>query len=127
MKKQKTLSNFEGEIMDILWDEPHRSVRDVLENLPQPHKKAYTTVQTYLERLIKKGFLSKQKIGMVNFYHPVISRETVQKNETRHFINKTFQGSLSKLAAFLFDSENLSTKDLQSIKALIREKEHDND
>lgn len=123
MANQKTLSKFEWIIMDIIWDNPKSNVRDVLENLPEEHQKAYTTVQTYLERLVKKGFLAKEKIGMVNFYNPKVDRKTVQADETENFIKKTFQGSATKLAAFLFDSNKLNENDLTKIKKMIDEEE----
>lgn len=123
MANKNTLSKFEWIIMDIIWNNPKSSVRDVLEELREEHKKAYTTIQTYLERLVKKGFLSKEKIGMVNFYSPKVKRKTVQEDETENFIKKTFQGSPSKLAAFLFDSNKLDKNDLTRIRKMIDEEE----
>jgi BlaI family penicillinase repressor len=123
MAKKFTLTEFEWAIMSIIWENPEISVRDVRQNLPDKFQKAYTTIQTYMERLVDKGFLSKKKIGRVNFYTPEIDKETVQKKETVNFINKTFQGSPSKLAAFLFDSNNLAEDDLEKLKKMINEED----
>jgi predicted transcriptional regulator len=123
--KNKTLSDFEWQIMRILWRENKISVRDVHAKISQTQQRAYTTVQTYMERLVKKKFLNKEKIDAVNFYSPIVNREEMQKNETHNFIKKTFNGSFSKMAAFLFDVDEVSENDLEKIKSLLKEKENE--
>ena len=45
--------------MEILWDRGESNVHDVVEKLGRPL--AYTTVMTTLDRLYKKGLLSRHK------------------------------------------------------------------
>lgn len=120
-KKEKLLSTFEWQIMEVLWNRKKATVRDVFENLSGPQR-AYTTIQTYLERMVAKQILGKEKIGPVNLYHPKITKEQLLLSETRHFLNKSFSGSLPKLAAFLINSDNISENDLEKIKDIIEER-----
>ena len=124
--KSKTLSDFEWQIMRIVWAKHKISVREVYEVTLKRQERAYTTVQTYMERLAKKGLLKKEKIGLVNFYSPVVQEKDLLQNETFGFIKKTFNGSFAKMAAFLFDVDDISEKDLQKLKSLIKEKESGN-
>jgi predicted transcriptional regulator len=53
------LGPLEIAVMEILWARGQSNVHDVIEKLDRPL--AYTTVMTTLDRLYKKGLLSRQK------------------------------------------------------------------
>jgi predicted transcriptional regulator len=53
------LGPLEIAVMEILWERGESNVHDVIERLGRPL--AYTTVMTTLDRLYKKGFLSRHK------------------------------------------------------------------
>ena len=124
MKKDMRFGKAEWEIMEGLWTlNKSVSVREVHEHLYPHGEKAYTTVQTIMVILADKGFLHKEKIGMVNFFRPAISREEAAHWETRSVVGRIFNGSFGSLAAFLVDSGELSRRDLDQLKEMIEEKE----
>jgi predicted transcriptional regulator len=53
------LGPLEIAVMEILWDRGESNVHDVIEKLNRPL--AYTTIMTTLDRLYKKGLLSRHK------------------------------------------------------------------
>lgn len=115
----ESLSQFEWEIMNMVWDLGSASAREVLGALPQEHQRAYTTIQTYLERLVEKKFLSKQKLGLVNFYRPLVLREKAVHKETRRFIDQVFSGSTSQLATYLIGQGEIEPSDLEKIRKML--------
>ena len=118
------LTPAEWEIMDSIWilgDSP--SVREVLEHAYPNGEKAYTTIQTLMNLLEKKGLLTRKKIGLVNFYTPTRQRDEMLRNETRSLISRVFRGSAPALANYLIDEEDLSLDDIKKIKKLLNEKE----
>jgi BlaI family transcriptional regulator, penicillinase repressor len=122
--KNNKLTPVEWEIMDAVWkigDSP--SVRDVVDHAFPNGEKAYTTVQTIVKTLEKKGFLTSRKIGMVNFYTPVKSREEMVQAETNNLVARIFHGSVPAMANFLIDSQDLSLEEINQIKGLLAEKE----
>jgi predicted transcriptional regulator len=127
MPKVETLTKFEWEIMKQVWKNRQMTVREVHEALAPTQSRAYTTIQTYMERLVDKKYLSKKKIGLVNFYSAKVKETDTLRRETSHFVKRAFDGSFSKLAAFLFDTQDFDEKDLKTIKRLIKEKEREND
>jgi predicted transcriptional regulator len=127
MPKVETLTKFEWEIMKQVWKNRQMTVREVHEALSPTQSRAYTTIQTYMERLVDKKYLSKKKIGLVNFYSAKVKETDTLRRETSHFVKRAFDGSFSKLAAFLFDTQDFDEKDLKAIKRLIEEKEREND
>jgi predicted transcriptional regulator len=123
MKKPKMILDIEWRIMGVLWKKGVLSIREVWQQLYPNGEKAYTTVQTYMDRMTEKKLLHKEKIGLVNFYRPLIDEKTLIKQATDKFVFNTFNGSFGSMAAFLVDSYNLSNEDMEKIKQLIKKKE----
>lgn len=118
------LTPVEWEIMETIWEIGGApSIRDVVDQAYPNGEKAYTTVQTMMNTLEKKGLLRREKLGMVNFYKPVKSRNQIVKTELSTLVSRVFKGSVPAMANFLLNSENLDMDEIQSIKALLHQKE----
>ena len=72
----RRLGELEAEIMQRLWDwgEP-ATVREVMEDLEQGRRIAYTTVMTVMDNLYRKGIVVRELDGRAYRYSPVASRE----------------------------------------------------
>ncbi len=123
MGKIKFLSEIEWSVLKIVWQRNKASVKDVWQELYPNGEKAYTTIQTYMDRLVKKKVLRKEKIGLVNSYQPALTEREALEQATESFVGRAFNGSFGLLAQFLVDSRNLSKEDLEKIKELIRKRE----
>jgi predicted transcriptional regulator len=112
--------------MKTIWelDRP-ASVREVLEHAFPDGEKAYTTVQTVMNTLEKKKWLRREKTGLVNFYSPTRPKDEVMKSEMASLVSRVFGGSISALANSLLSMDDLSLEQIESIKALIDEKERE--
>jgi len=110
--------------MNVIWDSgKNPSVREVLETAYPNGEKAYTTVQTVMNNLESKGFLTKEKIGLVNFYKPLKKRKDLLKKETSKFVENVFGGSFQALASYIVASDSLSNDEIADLKKLISELE----
>ena len=69
---QDPLGPLELTVMEILWAQGESNVRDVAQRLDRPL--AYTTVMTTLDRLFKKGLLTRRKSERAFLYSPLLSR-----------------------------------------------------
>src|SRR5258708_16846846 len=69
---QDPLGPLELTVMEILWTQGESNVRDVAQKLDRPL--AYTTVMTTLDRLFKKGLLTRRKSERAFLYSPLLSR-----------------------------------------------------
>jgi BlaI family penicillinase repressor len=124
MSNIEKLTPAEWEIMETIWQLGGApSVRDVLEKTFPHGQKAYTTVQTIMNILEKKGLLLRKKQGLVNFYKPTKSREQMVKFEMSQLVSRMFKGSIPAFANYLFDTENLTLNEIEKIKKLLGEKE----
>lgn len=68
--------DLEAVVMDRVWAaQAPVLVRDVVEELRQNREIAYTTVQTVMDALSRKGWLRRERLGRANGYWPTASRE----------------------------------------------------
>ncbi len=124
MLKKNKLTPVEWEIMEAIWDlSGSPSVREVLESKFKNGEKAYTTIQTIMNNLVAKSHLTRQKIGLVNFYTPAKPRRSMVKTEVEAMINRVFRGSAPALASHLIDEEKLTLAEIDDIKILLAAKE----
>ena len=120
MAKRPKMTPVEWEIMEAIWalgDSP--SVRDVLEYAYPDGQKAYTTVQTMMNTLEKKGFLRRKKIGLVNFYAPIRSRNQMVEREMSGIVSRIFDGSVPAVASYLIKSSDINLKEIEAIKEVL--------
>jgi len=106
------LTPVEWEIMGAIWElKGSPSVRDVLEHSFPNGEKAYTTVQTVMNILEKKGLLKRKKKGLVNFYRPTKTRDQMINSEMSQLVSRMFSGSIPAVA------------EIEKIKKLLDKKE----
>ena len=126
MAKKKKLTPAEWEIMETVWElGGSPSVRDVVEHAFPNGEKAYTTVQTIMNTLERKGLLKRKKIGLVNFYTPRSPREDLVRVEMSSLVSRVFDGSIPALANSLLSLEGVTLEEVREIKELLERKERE--
>jgi BlaI family penicillinase repressor len=121
MAKQKplTLTRFELEIMQVLWDLERASVREIQEKLSDERRPAYTTVQTIVGRLEEKNAVRRlRKIGNALIFEPVITRKAVHGRLITELL-QLFGGSARPLMAHLAEMGKLSLEDVRELETLM--------
>jgi predicted transcriptional regulator len=76
--------------MDALWERGGGNVHDVLGWLDRPL--AYNTVMTTLDRLYKKGLLTRSKRERAYFYAPRLSRLEWQQKKAEELVSGFLSG-----------------------------------
>jgi predicted transcriptional regulator len=91
----------ELQCLKVLWVLGEGNVSDVQQALA-PHKPlAYTTVMTLLERLLRKGAVTREKHGRHFVYAPAVTEETLRRVAVRQLADAFFEGSETALARYL--------------------------
>lgn len=125
MQTRISISESEWAVMKIIWNEPPKALQDVLSGLKYT-KWSSTTIQTYLARLVKKGALTTKRQGKGYLYYPAISESDCQLAESRSFLSRVYDGSLSQMVKGFVKSGSLSEDELSELKKLIIEREKSN-
>ena len=113
----------EEEVMHVLWGGRDLAVRDVQGRLPRTV--AYTTVMTTLDRLYKKGFVSRRREGRAFLYTAAYGRHELQATVTSGLLNDLLAGGsaatpvLSNLVDAVADRDD---RLLDELEQLVRNK-----
>ena len=94
----KDLSGCEKLIMKIVWDASEDiSTQEIINALDQRYGKEYarTTVVTFLQRLIEKGFIETYRIGRISYVRAIKDEERYKQSFLHGILDFWFQGDLS--------------------------------
>ena len=114
-KKAQQLTPLELQIMNVLWDIGPANVLAVQEKLAGTQKLAYTTVQTMLNVLHRKGKVRRTLRGRAFEYAPLLTREKAARNAIGDMIDRLFGGSVDGLLMTLVKSKQLDPKKLEAL------------
>src|SRR6516164_6234329 len=87
--------------LNALWEIGEGNVEDVRKVVSQSRPLAYTTVLTLLDRLARRGAVSRRKEGRGFRYQPTVERNRLRRLALRHFLEYHFEGDEAKLKIFL--------------------------
>jgi len=119
MADKKPLTPLELEIMNVLWAEGEANVQSVQSALPR--ELAYTTVQTMLNILARKGRVKRTKRERAFFYKPVVSRDQVAQKAVHDIVQRLFGGSPESLVMTLLESRDLTPQKLERLQRMVKD------
>lgn len=126
-KGSSSLTQMELQFMDVLWQQKgSSSVQQVQDALTASGTElAYTTVQTVLNTLEKKGKVSRQLDGRAYVYLPAITKESILKQAVRDLADRMFGGSSEDLVMSLITTREVDAKRIAKLARKIADKEKD--
>jgi len=114
----KRLGHLEAEVMERLWSwDRAASVREVLEDLQEERKLAYTTVMTVMDNLHRKGYLQREKAGRAYVYRTTRSRES----HTAEMMESVLAGSKDPGAALLHFVEQMAPDEVALLEEALED------
>ena len=113
---------FESEwaILQVVWEREPCAAPTVQEVLQESKGWAYTTVKTIMDRMVRKGLLTTERVRNLYLYRSAVTRAQAQRNELLRTAQRAFDGALTPMMQFLIESEKLSEEDYQSLEHLIQ-------
>ena len=122
-KHSSQLTPLELQIMKVLWETGPSNVQAVQSRIPGSPKLAYTTVQTMLNVLHRKGRVKRVLRGRAYEYQPVLTQERAETHALRDMIDRLFGGSVESLLMSLVKTHQLDPKKLKKLSSLVDEHE----
>jgi BlaI family transcriptional regulator, penicillinase repressor len=116
------LTRLELQIMHVLWKNGPSTVQAVQQSLPG-EPLAYTTVQTMLNILQRKGKVKRKLLGKAYEYRPVLSRDRALREAASDMLDRMFGGSVEALLMSLVKSNQLDADKLARVQKLIERQE----
>lgn len=87
--------------LNALWELGEGNVEEVRVCVSRTRPLAYTTVLTLLDRLSRRGAVSRRKEGRGFRYQPSIDRDKLRRLALGQFLDHHFSGSVHNLRIFL--------------------------
>lgn len=118
-RRTEHLTPLELEIMHVLWETGSANVQTVQQHLRR--ELAYTTVQTMLNILHRKGKVKRTLKDRAYFYRPAVTRSHVTTQHITDIVDRLFGGSAESLVMSLVETKHLTPKKLAQLQKLLEE------
>jgi BlaI family transcriptional regulator, penicillinase repressor len=119
-RKTQQFTPLELEIMKVLWAAGPGSVQDVQAGLGGDPL-AYTTVQTMLNILVRKGKVKRVLKGRAYVYQPSVRRLDAVAQTVSDLIDRMFGGSAEELVMGLLETKQLTPERLKELQKKVEE------
>ena len=116
---QTTLTPLELQIMQVLWERGPSTVTEVQARLAG--EPAYTSVQTMLNVLLRKGKARREAEGRAYRYRAAVSRERAAGSTLRDLVRRMFGGDPEALLLAMVDTRQITREELTRVAARLAE------
>jgi len=121
--KLPRISESEWLVMKELWRKHPQTSGEIVEALSGKTRWGVATIKTLINRLVTKQALGYDKVGREHHYHPLVMEADCAMEESRSFLKRVFDGSLSPMLASFLEREQLSAEDLSELKRILEDQE----
>ena len=118
-KEQDTLTKLELQIMQVIWRQGASNVSAVQAGLEQ--QLAYTTVQTMLNILERKGKLKRELHGRAFAYIATVTEAKASTHAVRDLVDRMFGGSSEELVMSLIKSRQIDARTIAKLSKRLKE------
>ncbi|MBI5467706.1 MAG: BlaI/MecI/CopY family transcriptional regulator [Deltaproteobacteria bacterium] len=119
----KVVGPLEQEILEVLWTRGGSSGKEIFAEIKKTRHLALTTVLTVVERLAKKGFVTKAKGESVFIFRPAFTKTEFAREVSHDVLKGIFDISASGACASFVDIlAEADPLELERLSALIERK-----
>ena len=118
-REKETLTKLELQIMQVIWRQGASNVSAVQAGLEQ--QLAYTTVQTMLNILQRKGKLKRKLRGRAYEYSATVTEARASGHAVRDLVDRMFGGSSEELVMSLIKSRQIDAKKIAELSKRLEE------
>jgi predicted transcriptional regulator len=116
-----SVGELEASVLSALWDRGELATPDVFKHVGKPRGLAYTTILTVLQRLHRKGLLSRRSEGKAHVYAPAMSREQFSERRGEFLAGAMVGLGGAGLSALLAEAKRLDPAFIAMLRSRLRE------
>lgn len=121
MGSETPISEAESLVMETLWTRHPLTAEEVVAALTLQQTWTEATIKTLLNRLLNKGAISAEADGRRYRYSPVLQRSDWVHGQSSGLLSRLFGGRVAPLVAHFSERGELTRKDVEELKRLIKE------
>ena len=116
------ISETELRVLRVLWEQGPGTVRQINQTLPHW---AYTTVQTLLVRLERKGYVACDRSGFAHVFRALVSRDELMRRRLSELAQQLSDGVATPLVLALVEENRFSAQEIEQFRRLLDQLEAD--
>ena len=118
-----TVKLFDSElkVMEVLWRDGDRTAKEIAVILREETGWNTNTTYTVIKRLSERGVVKLENARVT----ALVSREEVQRSESRAFVERTFSGSLPQFIAAFAGGKRLTRREAAELREMIDQYEEE--
>ncbi len=116
------ISETELRVLRVLWEQGPGTVRQVNGKL---RHWAYTTVQTLLTRLEKKGYVACDRSGFAHVFRARVSRDQLMRRRLGELVQQLSDGVATPAVLALVEDHRFSSEEIEQFRRLLDQLEAD--
>lgn len=114
-----TIGEQELALLRHIADSGGTSVAEAVEAFGSPRGLARSTVLTMIDRLRRKGHVSRRLISGIYHYAPKTQHTAAVRNAIASFVDRTLGGSISPFVTYLAERDHVSDAELAELENVL--------
>ncbi|MFG6394105.1 MAG: BlaI/MecI/CopY family transcriptional regulator [Lachnospiraceae bacterium] len=106
-------------ILECLWESEPQTLMNIFTHLNETQGLAKSTCATMLKRMEEKKLIHHKEEGRTKYFYANVKRDEVAQKETRNFLNRIYNGSISMMMSALVAKNELSDQDISELGQIL--------
>ncbi len=106
-------------ILECLWEKEPQKLMNIFTHLNETQGWAKSTCATMLKRMEEKKLIHHEEEGRTKYFYADAKRDEVAQKETKSFLNRIYNGSVSMMMSALVDKNELSSEDISELEQIL--------
>ncbi|MEG1811169.1 MAG: BlaI/MecI/CopY family transcriptional regulator [Clostridia bacterium] len=120
MKNRATLADSEWRLMQIIWDNPPRTYRQICDAACADNGWTRHAVISFLKRMETKGAIRVEDANPVKLYYPLLNKNDAICAETEEVLERVYNGNILLMMQSAASARELSDAELLELEALLK-------
>lgn len=120
-KSLPAISDAEWVVMREFWRLGRGTVADIVQALDGRMHWKPRTVQSLINRLVRKDALSFTKIGREHLYEPRVAEDECVLEASRSFVDRIFGGRLAPLLACFVENGEVTAQEAEQLRKILEQ------
>ncbi len=116
-----SVGELESTVLEALWARGELATPAVFDAVGRPRALAYTTILTVLQRLYRKGLVSRRGAGKAHIYSPAMSRDEFSERRAEVLAGAMIGLGNAGLSAFLAEAKRLDPAFMGNLRSQLQE------
>jgi BlaI family penicillinase repressor len=114
------LTEAEAKIIALLWEESPLTMMQITRRLKDATGWTKHTVINILKRILMKGTIRMEDLKPAKLYYPLVEKASVEREETKTFLDKVYGGNPVLLLSAMVDGGKLQEQEIDELLAILK-------